>query len=65
MDNSQSDPLMKSSTSIEHNSLRCDTFVLIDSAATLSFWSQISLIQNGFVGKCIRGLKIVVHNVHG
>jgi len=65
MDPSQSEPLMKSSISIEQDSLRCDTFVLIDSAATISFFSQISLNKNGLVGKCIRSPKIFVHNAHG
>ena len=37
MDPSQSEPLMKSSISIEQDTLRCDTFVLVDSVATLSF----------------------------
>jgi hypothetical protein len=50
MDPSQSETLMKSLISIEQDSLRCDTFVLIDSAATLSLLSQISLNQNGLVG---------------
>jgi hypothetical protein len=62
MDSNQSEPLMKSSFYIERDSLRCDALVLIDSATTLCFWSQISLNQNGLVGKCIRGPKIVVHN---
>jgi hypothetical protein len=62
MDPSQSDSLMKSLISLEQDSLRCDTFVLIDSATTLSILSQISLNQNRLVGKCIQGQKIVVHN---
>jgi len=66
MDPSQSDSLMRSPVSLEHDSSRCDTCVLIDSAATLSFASQLSLNHNGFVGKCIRGPKSGVHNnAHG
>jgi len=65
MDPSQSEFLMKLPISLEQDSLRCDTYVLIDLAVTLSFASQISLNQNGLVGKCIRGPKIVVHNAHG
>jgi len=62
MDPSQSEPLMESSISIEQDSLRCAAFVLIDSKVTLSCFSQISLNQNGLVGECIRGPKVVVHN---
>ncbi len=62
MDPSQSDSLMESPISLEQDSLRWDTFVLIDSATTLSFLSQIYLNQNGLVGKYIQGPKIVVHN---
>jgi hypothetical protein len=67
MDPSQSEPLiMKSLIYIEQDLLRCDpAFVLIDSATTLTFSSQISLNRYGFVDKCIRGPKIVVHNAHG
>jgi hypothetical protein len=63
MDPSQSDSLMKSPISLDQDSLRCDTFVLIDSVTTLSFLSQISLNQNGLVGKSIQGPNNVVHNV--
>jgi len=62
MDPSQSDSLVKSPISLEQDSLRCDTSVLIESAATLGFFSRISLNHNGLVGKCIRGPTIVVHN---
>ena len=62
MDPSQSDSLMKPPISWEHDSLRCNICVLIDSATTLRFASYLSLNQNGLVGKCIRGPKIVVHN---
>jgi hypothetical protein len=65
MDPSQSDSLMKHLVSLQHDSLQYDTCVLIDSTATLSFVNRISLNQNGLVGKCIRGSKIVVHNAHG
>ena len=46
-------------------SLRYDTCVLIDLAGILSFASKKSLKYNSLVGKCIRGPKIVVHNVYG
>ena len=59
---SQSDSLMKSFIFLDTDSLQCDTFVLIDSAATLRFLSQISLNQNGLVGKRVQGRKIVAHN---
>jgi hypothetical protein len=49
MDPSQSGSLMKPPVSLEQDSLRCDTGVLIDSATTLSFASQVSLNQNGLV----------------
>jgi hypothetical protein len=39
--------------------------VLVDSSIIVCVASQISLNQNGLVGKCIRGLKLVVHNAHG
>ena len=65
IDPSQSKPLLKLPNSIEQESLRCDTSVLIDLAAYLGFESQQSLNQNSLVGKCIRGPKIVVHNVYG
>jgi len=65
MDPSHSDSRFEPPASLEHNLLRCDICVLIDPNATLSFASQISLNQNGLVGKCIRGPKIVVHNAHG
>jgi hypothetical protein len=64
MDTSQSDSLMKPLDSLEQDSLRCDTCVLIDSTTTLSFASGLSLNLNGLVGKCIRGSKIVVYNAH-
>ena len=56
---------MKLPISIEHASLRCDTSVLFDSATTLSFASRKSLNWNGFVGKCIRGPNLGVHNDNG
>ncbi len=65
MDLSQSNFLMKPPVSLEQNLLRCDTYVPIVSAATLNFVSHLSLNQNGLVGKCIRGQKIVVQNAHG
>jgi hypothetical protein len=65
IDPSQSKPLLKLPNSIEQESLRCDTSVLIDLAAYLGFESQQSLNQNSLVGKCIRGPKIGVHNVYG
>ena len=65
MDLSQSLSLVKLPISLERDSLRCDTCVLINSVVALSFVSQISLNQNGLVGKCIRGQKIIVHNAHG
>jgi hypothetical protein len=51
---------MKLPISIEYDSLRYDTNMLIDSAATLNFVSQEFCIQNGLVGKCVRGPKISV-----
>jgi hypothetical protein len=56
---------MKLPISIEHDSLRCETSVLIDLAATLSFASQKSLSRNSLVGEYIRGPKNGVHNVNG
>ena len=65
MDPSQSELLLKLPIFIEHDSLRCDTCVLMYSAATLNFVSQKYLNRNGLVGKCIRGQKIVVRKVRG
>jgi len=62
MDPSQSDSPMKSPVSLEQDSFRCDSFVLIDSATTLSVASHLSLNHNGLVRKCTRGPKNVVHN---
>ena len=61
MDPSLSNSLMKSPISLKQDSLRWNTFVLIDSATTLSFFSQIPLNQKGLVGKCIQVPKTVVH----
>ena len=60
MDPNEPEPLMKLPISIEYDSLRYDTSVLIDSAATLNFVSQEFLIGNGLVGKRVRGPKIAV-----
>ena len=65
MDPSQSEYPMKLQDSLEQKSLQYGTSVLIDLAATLSFACQISLNRNTMVGKCIRGPKIAVNNVHG
>jgi len=69
MDPSQSDSriksfffLMKSFISVERDSSRKDTFVLIDSATTLSFFESDIFETKYLVGKCIHGPKIVVHN---
>ena len=60
MDPNEPEPLMKLPISIEYDSLRYDTSVLIDSAATLNFVSQEFLIRKGLAGKCVRGPKIAV-----
>jgi len=60
MDPNEPEPFMKLPISIEYDSLRYDTSVLIDSAATLNFVSQELFIRNGLVGKCVRGPKIAV-----
>ena len=65
MDPSKSDSIMRPPNSYEHDSLRCDTCVLIDSATTQCFASRLSLHHNGFVGECIQGRKIDVRNAHG
>ena len=65
MDPSQSDSLMKLPVSLEQDSLLYDTCVIIDSTATVSFVSHISLNQIGLVGKRVRGPKIVVHYARG
>jgi hypothetical protein len=65
MDLSPSDPHIKSHVSWERDLLRCDTYLWLDSAASQTCLSQISLNPNGLVGKCIWGLKLVVHNAHG
>ena len=65
MDPSQSELLTKLPISIEQDSLRCDTCVIIDSSATLSFASQKSLRRIGLVGRCICCPKIFVHNFCG
>jgi hypothetical protein len=62
MDPIQSGSLLKSPISLEQDSLRCDTFVLIDSVATLSVLSQMSFNQNSLVGNYIRGPKLIVYN---
>jgi hypothetical protein len=53
MDPRQSDSLMESPISLEHDSLRCDAFVLIDSATTKSLWvgylwTKMVLLENVF-----------------
>jgi len=65
MDPSQSESLMKLPISIEQDSLRCESGVLIDSATTLRFFSRKSLNRNSLVGECIRGPKIVIYNARG
>ncbi len=65
MDPSQSQLLIKLPISIEHNSLRYDTSVLIGSAATLIFSSPKVLNRNGLVGSCKRCPKFVVRKGNG
>jgi hypothetical protein len=65
MDLGQSEPLMKLPISLEQDSLRYDSSVLIDSIAPLCCASQKSLNRNGLVGEYTRGPKIVVHHVNG
>jgi hypothetical protein len=60
MDPNQPEPLMKLPISIEQDSLQFHTNVLMDSASSLNFASQDFLTRNNFLGKCIRGPKIVV-----
>jgi hypothetical protein len=60
MDPNEPEPLMKLLISIEYGSLRYDTSVLIDSAATVNFVSQEFLTRNGLMGKCVRGPNIAV-----
>ena len=54
MDSNELEPLMKLPISLDYDSLRDDTSVLIDSTTTLNFVSQ----EFGLVGKCVRGPKI-------
>jgi hypothetical protein len=65
MDPSQSKSVMKLHVSLEQDSLQYGTCVLNDSVATLCFESKKSLNRNSLVGQCIRGPKIVIHNVKG
>jgi hypothetical protein len=53
---------MKPHVSLEQDSLRRETCVLIDSTTTLGFASHLFFNQNCLFGKSIRGQKIVVHN---
>ena len=64
MDPNEPQPLMKLQFSIEYDSLRYDTNVLIDSATTLNFVSQEFLIRNGLVRKCVREPKITVRTAN-
>jgi len=56
---------MKLPLSIEQDSSRYESSVLIDSSATLSFVSLKSLRIHDCVVKGIRYPQIVVHNVKG
>jgi hypothetical protein len=55
---------MKLPISIEYDSLRYDTSVLINSTTILNFVSQEIWIRNGLVDKCVRGQKIAVRIAH-
>jgi len=54
MDPNQPDPFKKLPISIEQNSLKFHTSVLIYSATTLNFASEDFLTRNNLLGKCIR-----------
>ena len=60
MDPNEPEPLMKFLISIEYGSLRYDTGVLIDLAATLNFASREFLTRNGLMDECVRGPKFAV-----
>ena len=60
MDPNEPEPLNKLPISIECDSLRYDTSVLIDLAATLNFASREFSVRNGLMENCVRGPQIVV-----
>ncbi len=60
MDPNQPKPLMKLPISIRQDSSLYRTSVLIDSAESLNFVSQVFLTRNNILGKCTRGPKIDV-----
>jgi len=60
MDPDQPEPLMKVPIYIEQDTVQFRTSVLIDPTTTLNFVSHDFLTRNDLLGKCTRGLKIVV-----
>ena len=57
MDSNPSEPLMELPISIEQDSLRYDTSVLINSYTILNFVGRYFLNRNDLVGKCTCGSK--------